>query len=220
MPRYYISAKQASKSTVIYTAPSGKKFRFSGGTWTWRNHNPGNLRTGHVSRRYNQIGKAGGFAVFPHYETGLQALIYLLRVHSQNDSINSLARKYASPIENNTAVYAKFLRKHTGVTDSKKVKYFTDAEFNKLWRAITKMEGYKEGKITEIHQITLVKYSKTSIDSYHINKLGWLSKKEAIRLARKGLVDAVVCRSSSGKYYLRSRPDKRRENNFSNLSLQ
>ncbi len=65
MPRYYISAKQASKNTVIYTNSLGKRFRFSGGTWTWRNQNPGNLRTGYVSRRYNQIGKAGGFAVFP-----------------------------------------------------------------------------------------------------------------------------------------------------------
>lgn len=60
--------EQGKNHSVIYTDNSGRRFRFTGGTWTWRNHNPGNLRLGSkksVVRRFQWIGTAGGFAVFP-----------------------------------------------------------------------------------------------------------------------------------------------------------
>lgn len=217
MPSRFIEAKQGSNHSVIYTDTTGKRLRFTGGTWTWRNHNPGNLRTGTVSRRYNQIGKAGGFAIFPDYEAGFQAMIYLLRVHYSNYSINSLTKAYAPPKENNTAAYARFLHQKTGVKGNKKIKDFTEAEFKKLWKAIIQMEGHKKGKITKIHQITQVKRNKTSIDSYYVTNIGWLSKKSCISLARKELIDAVVCTSSLGNLYLRSRPDNSVEDNFSHM---
>lgn len=217
MPSRFINAKQDANHSVIYTDVTGRRSRFSGGTWTWRNHNPGNLRTGSASRRYNQIGKAGGFAVFPGYETGFQAQIYLLRVHYSNYSINSLTKAYAPPKENNTAAYARFLHQKTGVKGNKKIKDFTAAEFKKLWQAIIKMEGYKKGKITEIHRITHVKRNKTFIDTYYVANIGWLSKEACIRLARKDLVDAVVCTSSLGNLYLRSRPDNSLDDNFSHM---
>lgn len=67
----FIKALAGPKNTVIYIDASAQKVQFSGGTRTWRNQNPGNLVSGSVSRRNNQIGKAGGFAVFPDYETGV-----------------------------------------------------------------------------------------------------------------------------------------------------
>jgi len=66
----FVKAIPGPKNSVIYIDESGQQSQFSGGTRTWRNQNPGNLVPGGVSRRNNQIGKAGGFAVFPDYQTG------------------------------------------------------------------------------------------------------------------------------------------------------
>lgn len=71
----YIKAELALNHTVIYSDDSGKYFRFSGGTWAWRNHNPGNLVPGEISARHNQIGSTGKFAIFPDYENGHLALL-------------------------------------------------------------------------------------------------------------------------------------------------
>lgn len=133
---HFVKAKQGLKHAVIYTNDSGKHFRFSGGTWTWRNHNPGNLEPGFVSKKFGHIGVAGGFAIFTDYETGHKALLYLLSHHYRNDSIDEMIKAYAPPKENNTAVYARFLHQKTGVKGNKKIKDFTPKEFEKLWKAI------------------------------------------------------------------------------------
>lgn len=216
MPRY-IKAKQGLKHSVIYTDTSGKMFRYYGGTWTWRNHNPGNLRPGSVSRKFNQIGVAGGFAVFPDYNTGLQAMIYLLRHYYQNFSIDKMAQKYAPRVENNTANYASFLRQKTGIKDNRKIKNFTAVQFKKLWQAVIQMEGYKKVTITQTHEITAVRHNTKHISAYHVKGLGWVTKRECISLARKRKINAVICRSRSGNIYLRSRPDHKLKNNFSNM---
>ena len=71
--KQFVDAFPGVKHTVIYTDLDGKHFRFSGGTWAWRNHNPGNLRPGKISRRHNQIGETYGFAIFPDVESGHNA---------------------------------------------------------------------------------------------------------------------------------------------------
>ncbi|MBI4405000.1 MAG: DUF3892 domain-containing protein [Deltaproteobacteria bacterium] len=113
------------------------------------------------------------------------------------------------------------MRKATGVKDEKKIKDFTPEQFEKLWRAIERYEGSKEGKITELSaekQIDAVKKNKKgTIIAHHVEILGWLSKPQAIELARKGEIDAVVATSRSGKEYLRTRPDSSGDNNLVNL---
>jgi len=54
--------------------------------------------------------------------------------------------KFAPPDKNMTANYLKFLRQKTGVKDNAKIKNFTLAQFEKLWRAIEQMEGTRKGK--------------------------------------------------------------------------
>lgn len=44
---HYMEAELGLNHSVIYLDDSGKYFRFSEGTWAWRNHNPGNLVPGH-----------------------------------------------------------------------------------------------------------------------------------------------------------------------------
>jgi len=220
MASRFIKAKADKDHSVIYTSKFGKRFRFSGGTWAWRNHNPGNLRTGSVSKKFGQIGTAGGFATFPNYQSGLRALIYLLKHFYKNDSIKKLAKRYAPPSENDTANYTRFLRRKTGINTNKRIRHFSSSEFKKLWEAIITMEGYREGDVSEIKPITKVKRDNTSIYAYYIIGVGWVDKEECIALAQRGLVDAVVCSSSLGNLYLRSRPDKSFEDNFSHMVVR
>ena len=39
----FVKAVEGMGHSVIYTDDSGNNFRFYGGTWAWRNHNPGNV---------------------------------------------------------------------------------------------------------------------------------------------------------------------------------
>jgi hypothetical protein len=113
---------------------------------------------------------------------------------------------------NDTGAYIKFIRKQTGVTDDRKVKDFSDAEFEKLWRAIEKMEGggRREGTIraidTKAKIIGVKKNKRGIIDSYNIENYGWVSKEEGIELTLKGKVDAVVATSPHGHAFLHGRP--------------
>jgi hypothetical protein len=72
----------------------------------------------------------------------------LKNVHGEKD-IDGLMKVYAPPSENDTKKYIAFIRKRTGVKGKKKVKDFSREEFQKLWQAIEKMEGWgNEGTIT------------------------------------------------------------------------
>jgi Protein of unknown function (DUF3892) len=220
MPKY-IKAEAAPNKSVLYYTDDGTRFLFSGGDPAWRNQNPGNLVPGNVSARNGAIGKAGKFAVFPTREAGHAALLDSLKnVHGEK-SLAGMIGRYAPKKENKTAKYLKFLKKQTGVKDQKKINDFTPQEFEKLWRAIEKYEGGKQGSITELppkKQIDGVrKNKKGTITAYHIEGMGWLSKPEAIRLTKSGEIDAVVATSRSGNPFLRTRPDVIVENNLEKL---
>lgn len=195
---------------------------FKGGSRAWRNQNPGDLRAGKVSKGNGAIGSAGGFAVFPDYESGHAALLDSLKNEHGNQDIPSLMKAYAPPSENKTKVYIRFVRKMTGVKDNKQVRAFSAVEFERLWRAIEQMEGWgkkHEGKVVPYQpkaQITAVRKDKRGvIQSYQINGYGWKSKDEAVRLTRQGKVDAVVV-SSHGSAFLRSRPNHETDDNLEN----
>ena len=200
----YVKATAGMNHSVIYTADSGKHFRFSGGTLAWRNHNPGNAYPGHISKKHNQIGTAYKLAVFPDYESGHEALLDVLKITYGNYSIDQMMRKYAPPHENNTKKYIKFLHDLTGVTDNKKIKNFTPAEFKKLWKGIEKMEASKEGSIIEVFQVTQVRINKNGVIFSFCIGDDWISKEQCIKLAKQGLVDLEVCISHLGNTFLRT----------------
>lgn len=70
----FIKAKEISKKRVKYWNEDGTSLTYVGGNRTWRNQNPGNLGAGPWANRHGAIGKAGGFAVFPDYESGRAAI--------------------------------------------------------------------------------------------------------------------------------------------------
>ena len=67
------------------------------------------------------IGKAGGFAVFPNYETGHNALLILLIKRYGNFDLVKLMEKFAPPHEYDTKKYIKFITKQTGVKENVKI---------------------------------------------------------------------------------------------------
>lgn len=130
-------------------------------------------------------------------------------------------KAYAPEGENNVPRYTKFLQKQTGILDNKIVKNFTSIGFEKLWNAIEKMEGWKEGEIKPINpEQTIIKVKKNKkgvIISYLIKDRGWVQKKVAVNLVKNNQIDAVIVKAKSGSFYLRSRPDKKIINNFDYL---
>ncbi len=130
---------------------------------------------------------------------------------------------FAPKYENRTKVYLKFLRDRTGVKDSKKIKDFTKEEFEKLWKAIEIMEGFRKGEIkecTEKSKITGVRRDKKrTIIAYLIEPFGWVSKARGVELAGQGKIDAVIAHSRRGNLYLRTRPDKSAANNLDAMAL-
>ena len=85
--------------------------------------------------------------------------------------------------------------------------------------AIQRAEGkFVPGRITPNKakkKISAVRKGKMGkIKSYHVEGIGWLSKSKAVALVRQGEIDAVIAHSRSGTIYLRSRPDKTVDNNF------
>lgn len=211
MPKY-VKAKSGPKNSVIYTDSDGKQWIFKGGNRPWRNQNPGNLVPGDVSKRNNAIGAAGGFAIFPDYESGHKALVDSLKNTHGNKDIKRLMEVFAPQIQNDTKKYIKFIQKKTEVIDNTKIKDFSKDQFEKLWKSIEQMEGWgaKPGTIRSLEkkaQIVGVHFDKHGIiDSYNIEGFGLVSKITGINLTESGKVDAVVCISSHGNPFLKGRP--------------
>lgn len=214
----YIKAEPGMKHSVIYTDDSGKHFRYSGGTWAWRNHNPGNIRPGKISRSHHQIGIVFNFAVFPNDRQGHLALLDVLKITYANSSIDEMMGHFAPPKENNTAKYRKFLHQMTGVQDSKKIKNFTTNEFEKLWQGIEKIEGSKNGHIIEVYKITKTRVTKNgAIFSFCIAGDNWISKEKCLELANNGQVELEVCFLATGNFYLKTPPMSIFQNKLRNL---
>ena len=78
---------------------------------------------------------------------------------------------------------------------------------------------YSDGWGDLITYIIGVKMGKNgSLEEFNVDNLGWISKFEAIALVEQEKIDnAVVVRPKSGEPYLRSRPDRKKENNFSQM---
>src|SRR3990167_7847607 len=97
-----IQAVGGMKHSVIYTDTEGRHFRFSGGTWAWRNHNLGNVRPKSHGKFKNQIGITNHLAIFSDDQSGHEAMIEVLKTVYGNSSIDQMIEKYAPPKENPT----------------------------------------------------------------------------------------------------------------------
>ena len=136
---------------VIVVAPDGKKYRRSGGTRAWRNNNPGNIRPGKFTRSVGAIGSAGGFAVFPDEQTGMQAITKLLLTNSyRNLTVAGAIRRWAPPSENNTAGYQRRVAQLTGLSINRRISELSAEELMRVANAIRSVEGWKPGRVTQV----------------------------------------------------------------------
>ncbi len=207
----FVKALQGPNYSVIYIDSDGDKYLFSGGTWAWRNHNPGNLRPGKFSRKHGQIGsiidqRGSYLAAFPDYEHGHEALEALLKTDSyQNLSLDAVIEKYAPSIENNTTQYQELVLKKVKVPGNIKLKDLSSEEFMGLVKAIEQEEGDRSGNIEKISEVQQIQRDKTgAISDYCCSSFAWLSKEEALKRAAQGKIDAVACIPKKGSPYLRA----------------
>src|SRR3990167_6229262 len=204
----FIKAVGGMHHTVIYTDTDGRHFRFYDGTWAWRNHNPGNVYPGKISKKHNLIGATHHFAIFPDDESGHESLLGTLRITYGDSSIHDMIYSYAQPKDHNpTKKYEKMIRERTGIYDDRPIRKFTKDQFKKLWEAIEHFEGYKVGKIIEVYRIVGVKELDKNLYQYYLESGDIFTEEKCIQLARKRKVELEVCLSDLGNTFLRTPPN-------------
>ena len=143
-----VSATGENGKTVITNATGEKEIR-KGGTISWRNNNPGNMRMSEFSKAQGAIGEAGGFAVFPTKEAGERAREKLLfeAESYKNKTLAQAIQRYAPESENNTQAYIDALVKATGANPNTPLSNLTPDQRQKMLAAMKQHEGWKEGTI-------------------------------------------------------------------------
>ncbi|RZI80466.1 MAG: hypothetical protein EOP38_22395 [Rubrivivax sp.] len=220
MPYVHAQERNKTSSDVLFTDSEGASFVRQGGSRAWRNNNPGNLRYTPFSQAQGAIGKAGGFAVFPDYQAGHEALKALLQTDTYSGlTIEKAVKRYAPPSENGTEAYKKNLKKITGLDIERLLGKLNADELESVVRAIEKLEGTISGKEQAIARVVGTVIDKGRIVSYVLDgNLGTVGKARAVEMALSGQLDAVVVAGKSGPY-LRSRPDLAVVNNFDALAM-
>lgn len=116
--------KAATDNPTVIELMADAIQRFEGwapGTRSYRNNNPGNLKYTAWTKEQGATGQdTGGFAVFPDYETGRNALLSLLLLRARQHpdwTILDLFDSYAPASDGNPTVrYAETVAKAVGVT--------------------------------------------------------------------------------------------------------
>lgn len=135
--------------SVTFTQGNGATIRNDGGSLSWRNNNPGNIRAGAFADNHDAVGEADGFAVFGSYSAGLLALEALITGPSYSLlSIYDAVARYAPPIENDTSAYRDSLANQTGLDRSRTIGSLSSSEINSVLAAIQRHEGWQEGTST------------------------------------------------------------------------
>lgn len=150
-------SRPESSNTVVYRDASGKVIEVKeGGTISWRNNNPGNINYGEYAKQQGAIGSNGGFAVFPDYETGKNAMRKLLAEgkNYKNDTLWQAIGADGNPVSyapkddgNDPVAYAMYVQEKTGL-DVKRVKFaeLSASDQNKVLMAMIAKEGYQAGR--------------------------------------------------------------------------
>lgn len=137
------------KRTLIFINDRGQKIKRVGGTISWRNNNPGNIRTSSFTKKNGEIGQAGGFAIFQSLEIGMNAIKKLLRSKNYNNlTIEKAISRYAPNGDGNNdeKVYQKRLGQLTGLNINLVLNSLSNEQLDKVANAIKIIEGYNIGK--------------------------------------------------------------------------
>ncbi|WP_431322459.1 conjugal transfer protein [Rhizobium sp. YTU87027] len=142
----FVHARAIAPKTILYTDADGRDEIREGGSRSWRNCNPGNIRKGDFSINCGAIGDDGSFAIFPEEDTGKAAIIALLRTATYIKlTLKQAIFRYAPPSENNTEAYAQFIHSKTGIALNALLSNLKMEDFRKIAKFIQIVEGWKPG---------------------------------------------------------------------------
>jgi hypothetical protein len=179
------------------------------------------MRKGSKSHSLGSIGVAGGFAVFPDYQTGRVALRKLLQTTYSHWSLYRLVKKYAPPTDkNDVANYRRLLRKFTGFDLKRAIHDLNSKEIEILLNAIQRIEGFESGEEEFLEPpkkiIDVQRDGKNQITGYVVEDLGLLTPIQTVKGILSGEIDGVVAHRA-GRTYVRTRPDSRWDNNLGTM---
>ena len=139
-------------NATIYINAHGEKIKRSGGTASWRNNNPGNIRKSRSAYEFGAIGETNKWAVFPDEETGMNAIVKLLRSKNyKNLSVKDAIHRWAPFSDgNNPESYARKVSNMTGLDANTKIKSLNDSEIRQVAEAIKVIEGWNVGREEKI----------------------------------------------------------------------
>ena len=134
---------------TVITKNDGSEIKRTGGSKSWRNNNPGNIRGGNFAKSHGAIGiDSTGYAVFPTKSVGEAARADLLFGENskyKNLTVSKAIERYAPPSENPTRAYQDAILKALDYTDIP-LKDLSEDKKEKMLAVMEKFEGYKVGK--------------------------------------------------------------------------
>lgn len=133
------------RSVTLYHV-NGDQEQRTGGSQSWRNNNPGNIRSGSFATAHGAIGSANGFAVFATEQDGASALDALMASHSYAIlTIDQAISKFSPSTENDPAQHARNITRIAGLSGSQTIASLTRDQFRSFTAAIRVAEGWKIG---------------------------------------------------------------------------
>lgn len=140
--------------SVVQTEHSGK-LRLSGGTLSWRNNNPGNIKYGNFAISNGAVDKGHvDMAVFKTYEDGVNAqkvLVFSPNSKYYNMTLMDAIKTYAPEYDNNNPkAYANYIAKKAGINKETKLSKLTLIQQERMLKAMFEMEGYKTGTVQRL----------------------------------------------------------------------
>jgi uncharacterized protein (TIGR02594 family) len=145
-PGRFVSARRTGVKIVTYVDEDAREVVREGGSRSWRNNNPGNIRKGDFVITAGAIGDDGSFGIFADLKSGLAAITALLQTASYRDlTLEGAIFRYAPPSENDTGAYVDFVESKSGVSRGEVMRQLAPERLAAVAEAIRKMEGWVEG---------------------------------------------------------------------------
>ncbi len=112
-----INAYRGEDNTRIYEYANGRKEKRVGGTRSWRNNNPGNIRYVKRNDWIGQIGKDPDFCMFNNTEKGRRAIKIILKKYANRNLTLGQGIAVYAPAEDNNNVksYIEDVVRDTGI---------------------------------------------------------------------------------------------------------
>lgn len=140
---------------LIVECVDGDRYKRLGGSLSWRNNNPGNLKYGDFTKSHGAVGAGyGGHAVFPNPKEGAKAQIDLLFSKEKSYyklSILEAIKRYAPASDGNSPTrYAKYIAGKLKVSLGTKLQDLSESKRSDMITAMQYYEGFDRGTISKL----------------------------------------------------------------------